>query len=180
MIKAKFRQSMIHPGEAIGAIAAQCVGEPTTQMTLNTFHSAGIAATNVTLGVPRLQELLDVSRKMKTPSLKIYLKDMIKADNNLEAEDRLQRYILYEIPERHLSDYIIGSKIFYDYKLDGSAIGASGESLLDIQINENDAGSKKKTPWVLALYFDKEKKIVFSEVWDEVKKAVEDITMRDF
>ena len=171
---------MIHPGEAIGAIAAQCVGEPTTQMTLNTFHSAGIAATNVTLGVPRLQELLDVSRKMKTPSLKIYLKDMIKADNNLEAEDRLQRYILYEIPERHLSDYIIGSKIFYDYKLDGSAIGASGESLLDIQINENDAGSKKKTPWVLALYFDKEKKIVFSEVWDEVKKAVEDITMRDF
>ena len=135
MIKAKFRQSMIHPGEAIGAIAAQCVGEPTTQMTLNTFHSAGIAATNVTLGVPRLQELLDVSKKMKTPSLKIYLKDMVRADNNLEAEDRLQKYILYDIPERHLSDYIVGSKIFYDYKLDGSRIGASTEGLLDIPIN---------------------------------------------
>lgn len=140
-------------------------------MTLNTFHSAGIAATNVTLGVPRLQELLDVSKKMKTPSLKIYLKDMIRADNNLDAEDRLQRYILYEIPERHLSDYIIGSKVFYDYKLDGTAIGASGENLLDLQFND-ESSSKKKTPWVLALYFDKEKKIVFSEVWDEVKKAV--------
>lgn len=154
MIKAKFRQSMIHPGEAIGAIAAQCVGEPTTQMTLNTFHSAGIAATNVTLGVPRLQELLDVSKKMKTPSLKIYLNDMIRADSNLDAEDRLQKYILYEIPERHLSDYIIGSKIFYDYKLNGAAIGANGESILDIQISEGES-SRKKTPWVLALYFDK-------------------------
>lgn len=177
MIKAKFRQSMIHPGEAIGAIAAQCVGEPTTQMTLNTFHSAGIAATNVTLGVPRLQELLDVSKKMKTPSLKIYLKNMIRANGDVIAEERLQRYILYELPERYLSDYIIGSKIYYDYKMDGVAIGATAQTLMEFQFNETES-AKKKTPWVLALEFDKEKKIVFSEVWDEVKNAVEDLCSR--
>lgn len=73
LIKAKFTQALINPGEAIGAIAAQCVGEPTTQMTLNTFHSAGIKAGNVTLGVPRLQELVEVSRNMKNTNLKIYL-----------------------------------------------------------------------------------------------------------
>ena len=57
----------------MGCVAAQSVGEPSTQMTLNTFHSAGIKASNVTLGVPRLQELVEVSKNMKTTSLKIYL-----------------------------------------------------------------------------------------------------------
>lgn len=46
-------------------------------MTLNTFHLAGVSATNVTLGVPRLQQLLDASKNMKTPSLSIYLKEMV-------------------------------------------------------------------------------------------------------
>ena len=61
-------------GEAIGSLAAQSIGEPTTQMTLNTFHLAGVSDKNVTLGIPRLRELLDVSKNIKTPYMTVYYK----------------------------------------------------------------------------------------------------------
>ena len=60
-------------GEMVGALAAQSLGEPATQMTLNTFHYAGVSAKNVTLGVPRLKELINVSKRPKTPSLTVFL-----------------------------------------------------------------------------------------------------------
>jgi DNA-directed RNA polymerase II subunit RPB1 len=56
------------------------MGEPATQMTLNTFHSAGIASMNVTLGVPRLKEVINVAKTIKTPSLKIFLDESIYTD----------------------------------------------------------------------------------------------------
>ena len=63
----------VQPGEMVGALAAQSLGEPATQMTLNTFHYAGVSAKNVTLGVPRLKEIINVSKRPKTPSLTIFL-----------------------------------------------------------------------------------------------------------
>jgi DNA-directed RNA polymerase II subunit RPB1 len=57
----------------VGALAAQSLGEPATQMTLNTFHYAGVSAKNVTLGVPRLKELINISKRPKTPSLTVFL-----------------------------------------------------------------------------------------------------------
>lgn len=70
----KFLTSLqAHPGEMVGALAAQSLGEPATQMTLNTFHYAGVSAKNVTLGVPRLKEIINISKKPKTPSLTVYL-----------------------------------------------------------------------------------------------------------
>ena len=71
-IKTKFNQSLAPAGEAIGSVAAQSIGEPTTQMTLYTFHLAGLSEKNVTLGVPRLQELLDASKNIKTPNTTIF------------------------------------------------------------------------------------------------------------
>ena len=63
----------------VGPIAAQSLGEPATQMTLNTFHFAGVSSkSNVTRGVPRLKELLHISKSIKSPSTNIYLKDEIK------------------------------------------------------------------------------------------------------
>lgn len=56
-----------------GVLAAQSIGEPITQMTLNTFHFAGVSAKNVTLGVPRVKEIINVARNVRTPSLTIYL-----------------------------------------------------------------------------------------------------------
>lgn len=64
-----FNSSMVSPGEMAGVMAAQSVGQPATQMTLNTFHNSGISSKNVTLGVPRLNELLNVSKNIKTPSI---------------------------------------------------------------------------------------------------------------
>ena len=62
----KYKSSIIHPGEMVGVIAGQSIGEPTTQMTLNTFHFAGVASkSNVTRGVPRLKELLHISKSIK-------------------------------------------------------------------------------------------------------------------
>ena len=58
IVKLKYVESLASPGEAVGILAAQSVGEPSTQMTLNTFHMAGRGEANVTLGIPRLREIL--------------------------------------------------------------------------------------------------------------------------
>ena len=64
----KYLNSLAYPGEAVGVVAAQSVGEPSTQMTLNTFHLAGHGGVNLTLGIPRLREILMTgSEKIKTP-----------------------------------------------------------------------------------------------------------------
>ena len=62
-----YESRLVSPGEAVGVLAAQSMGEPITQMTLNTFHNAGVAAKNVTLGVPRFEELINASKDIKTP-----------------------------------------------------------------------------------------------------------------
>eukprot|EP00446_Apocalathium_sp_SHHI-4_P036444 CAMPEP_0177312394 /NCGR_PEP_ID=MMETSP0368-20130122/10862_1 /TAXON_ID=447022 ORGANISM="Scrippsiella hangoei-like, Strain SHHI-4" /NCGR_SAMPLE_ID=MMETSP0368 /ASSEMBLY_ACC=CAM_ASM_000363 /LENGTH=1657 /DNA_ID=CAMNT_0018771443 /DNA_START=18 /DNA_END=4992 /DNA_ORIENTATION=+ len=72
-IKQRFMKACAHPGETIGVLAAQSVGEPATQMTLNTFHFAGVGAKNVTLGVPRLKEIINVAKAVRTPSLAVFL-----------------------------------------------------------------------------------------------------------
>ncbi|GFE54135.1 DNA-directed RNA polymerase [Babesia ovis] len=62
-----YKRSQCEPGEAVGCIAGQSIGEPATQMTLNTFHLAGHGATNVTLGIPRLVEILHTTGSASTP-----------------------------------------------------------------------------------------------------------------
>ena len=76
-IKLQYMKSIIHPGDMVGMVAAQSIGEPTTQMTLNTFHFAGVASkSNVTRGLPRVEEILSLSQNTKKPSTTIYLKQM--------------------------------------------------------------------------------------------------------
>ena len=86
-IKLKYKQSIIQPGEMVGLIAAQSIGEPTTQMTLNTFHFAGISSkSNVTRGVPRIEELLSLTDKLKNPSLTIYMHPEDETENEKAFE----------------------------------------------------------------------------------------------
>lgn len=68
-----YRQALVEPGEAVGIVAAQSIGEPGTQMTLRTFHYAGVKEQNVTLGLPRLIEIVDARRIPSTPIMVIYL-----------------------------------------------------------------------------------------------------------
>ena len=71
----KHREAIVHPGEMVGVIAGQSIGEPTTQLTLNTFHLAGVSSkSNVTRGVPRIEEILRLTKNPKNPSLTVYLK----------------------------------------------------------------------------------------------------------
>ncbi|KAL7665032.1 DNA-directed RNA polymerase subunit [[Candida] zeylanoides] len=63
----KYRRAKVEPGTAVGAIGAQSIGEPGTQMTLKTFHFAGVASMNVTLGVPRIKEIINASKVISTP-----------------------------------------------------------------------------------------------------------------
>lgn len=72
-VKRSFTSAIVEPGEAVGTVAAQSMGEPGTQMTLRTFHYAGVAELNVTLGLPRLIEILDARRTPSTALMVIYL-----------------------------------------------------------------------------------------------------------
>jgi|Deesub1362A_J573_1020465.scaffolds.fasta_scaffold00194_52 DNA-directed RNA polymerase subunit A" len=79
-IKRRYDYSLVEPGEAVGIVAAQSMGEPSTQMTMRTFHYAGVAELNVTLGLPRIIEIVDARRVPSTPTMTIYLKEDIAED----------------------------------------------------------------------------------------------------
>lgn len=73
----RYKQAIVHPGEMVGVVAAQSIGEPTTQLTLNTFHLSGVASkSNVTRGVPRIEEILRLTKNPKNPSLTVHLKSV--------------------------------------------------------------------------------------------------------
>jgi len=74
----RYEKSLVEPGEAVGTVAAQSIGEPSTQMTLRTFHYAGVREFNVTLGLPRLIEIVDARKKPGTPIMEIPLIDEYK------------------------------------------------------------------------------------------------------
>ncbi len=81
-IKEDLQRNSIDPHEAVGIIAAQSIGEPGTQMTMRTFHFAGVREMNVTLGLPRLIEIVDARRIPSTPSMTIYLREEFEKDRD--------------------------------------------------------------------------------------------------
>ncbi|MEM3220782.1 MAG: DNA-directed RNA polymerase subunit A'' [Saccharolobus sp.] len=87
-----YNDGIIEPGEPIGIVAAQSIGEPGTQMTLRTFHFAGIRELNVTLGLPRLIEIVDAKKVPSTPMMTIYLTEEYKSDKDkvLEVARKLE------------------------------------------------------------------------------------------
>lgn len=69
----EYENAKVSPGECVGLISAESIGEPGTQMTLNTFHFAGVAEMNITMGLPRIIEILDGKKDIKTPMMEVYL-----------------------------------------------------------------------------------------------------------
>ncbi len=89
----QYKKALMEPGEAVGIVAAQSIGEPGTQMTLRTFHYAGVKEQNVTLGLPRLIEIVDARRIPSTPIMTIYLTE--KYRKNKESTVEIARNIIY-------------------------------------------------------------------------------------
>jgi DNA-directed RNA polymerase subunit A" len=81
-VKQAYIDAIVEPGEAVGTVAAQSIGEPGTQMTLRTFHYAGVAELNVTLGLPRIIEIIDARRVPSTALMTIYLTGKFAEDKN--------------------------------------------------------------------------------------------------
>jgi DNA-directed RNA polymerase subunit A" len=89
-VESAYAQAKVEPGEATGTVAAQSIGEPGTQMTLRTFHYAGVAELNVTLGLPRLIEILDARKTLSTALMTIYLKEEYAKDKEKAREFALK------------------------------------------------------------------------------------------
>jgi DNA-directed RNA polymerase subunit A" len=77
-----YERALVEPGEAVGTVAAQSIGEPGTQMTLRTFHYAGVAELSVTQGLPRLIEIVDARNNPSTPTMKIHLAPAIAGERD--------------------------------------------------------------------------------------------------
>ncbi|MGD0951782.1 MAG: DNA-directed RNA polymerase subunit A'' [Methanotrichaceae archaeon] len=85
-VSADYEHARVEPCEAVGVVAAQSIGEPGTQMTMRTFHYAGVAEINVTLGLPRLIEIVDARKIPSTPTMTIRLTSDYAHDRDLARE----------------------------------------------------------------------------------------------
>ena len=112
-IKMSFIKAMAEPGEMVGILAAQSIGEPTTQLNLNTKHFAGVASSSSAVsGVPRINELLSFSKNMKTPQMLVYFDDNIRSDKSVV--NKIASYFKY-LPIGKLID---SAEIYYDIGTD--------------------------------------------------------------
>ena len=169
MIKNKYKKCFIPVGEMVGAIAAQSIGEPATQMTLNTFHFAGVSSkSNVTRGVPRLKELLHISKNIKQPSITIFLKDELSYDR-LKAQE-----IMNKLELTILRDLIVSSSIYFDPKSQKTSIEYDN-SFMDIyKVFEsvNPIDEDNESSWVLRLEFSRKELMNRNLTMEDIHYAI--------
>jgi len=152
-IEGRFNQALSHPGEMVGAIAAQSIGEPATQMTLNTFHYAGVSSKNVTLGVPRLREIINVAATVKTPSLLIHLQPSVSKDADAAKTvlNKLEFTTLANVTER--------TEIYYDPHPEQTVVEEDREFMsFYFEIPDDDFSMDSASPWMLRFVLDRKKK----------------------
>lgn len=125
-----YEQMQVEPGETVGLISAESIGEPGTQMTLNTFHFAGVSEMNVTTGLPRIIEVLDGTKTLTTPSMEIYLKEPYNKGTDIKKiakrikETRVKE-IASEIQLNFAEGYVevkLDEEKIHDLQLDGEKL----------------------------------------------------------
>ena len=151
----------------VGSIAAQSLGEPATQMTLNTFHFAGVSSKNVTLGVPRLKEIINVAKTIKTPSLSVCLHPD-KASSSDYAKD-----ILSKLEYTTLGNVAEACEIYYDPDPTRTIIEEDQE-LVESYFEMPDEGIQveKMSPWLLRIEVNKiamiDKNITMQDIHEKI------------
>ena len=178
MVLLKYKQAIIHPGEMVGIIAAQSVGEPTTQLTLNTFHNTGVASkSNVTRGVPRIEEILRLTKNPKNPSLTIALREFDEME-----QDRASKYANM-IEYTRLNDIVQSVQIYFDPDDSHSVIEEDRPMLAQFYeyqklINTGSTSSsttscKSSTEkWILRMELDADKMLEKNITMDDVHFAI--------
>lgn len=136
----------------VGTIAAQSIGEPATQMTLNTFHLAGVGNKG-TQGVPRLKEIINVAKNLKTPQLTVYLTE--EYNKSHEYAKKIQSLIEHTTLARLVSR----TEIWYDPDPRDSLISSDRDIYESYFEMEEDVDSDKYSPWVLRIELDFRRKL---------------------
>ena len=153
LFRMRYIESFVHPSDMVGVVAAQSIGEPSTQLTLNTFHLSGVAsASKAVRGVPRIKELLSVSKNMKAPSCTIYLNEKVKNYNDAKKAR-------YSIETTFMNSLVLRSDIYYEPKNDMSSIEDDQKLIQEYnKFSElNDECYTLDSPWVLRMELDRRK-----------------------
>ena len=167
-LKTLFIRCQIEAGDAVGPVAAQSIGEPCTQLTLNTFHLSGVGGkSTVTRGVPRLQELFHLSKNPKNPSLTIYV------DRSVSNDKSIVQRVAAEICLIRISDLVTSSEILYE--IDSGKFEDFNEFNKMFKCLETKEYNSK---WCLNIYFDKrtllDKHIEMEEIYYSISKIFKD------
>jgi DNA-directed RNA polymerase II subunit RPB1 len=146
-IESRFKRAIVNPGESVGCIAAQSLGEPVTQMTLNTFHFAGVSSKKGTKGVPRMKELINIAKNISTPGISIYLKEGHFEDEfKCKAVSNKIEYLalkhLVKHAEIHFEPDPVQTRVVED------------KELLESHYELADDPPKNMSPWVLRFVLD--------------------------
>jgi DNA-directed RNA polymerase subunit A" len=155
----EYRRSLVEPGEAVGNVAAQSIGEPGTQMTLKTFHYAGVAELNVTLGLPRLIEIVDARKIPSTPMMTVYLEEEYSADP-VRAREAAQRIELTRIDN-------IAQSIEFDLLNRTIVVKLAQELIEDKGITPQLVVNKLKGLRKIELDLDEKRRMVFIRIQSE-------------
>ncbi|GFP91008.1 DNA-directed RNA polymerase ii subunit 1 [Phtheirospermum japonicum] len=172
-IESRFLQSLVAAGEMIGCVAAQSIGEPATQMTLNTFHYAGVSAKNVTLGVPRLREIINVAKKIKTPSLSVYLKPDVSKTK--ERAKNVQCALEYTT----LRSVTQATEVWYDPDPMSTLIEEDVEFVKSYyEMPDEEIDPDKISPWLLRIELNREmmvdKKLSMADIAEKINLEFDD------
>ncbi len=156
-----YKRSIVAPGEMVGMIAGQSIGEVSTQMTLNTFHFAGVASkSNVTRGVPRIEEILSLSENPKNPSLTIFLKE-----EDETQKDKAQS-IMYMLEHTKLEEVVKSVEICFDPDNLSTMIEEDKDTIEQFKAFENMIDEcnnssllndeNEKSKWIIRMVMDPE------------------------
>jgi DNA-directed RNA polymerase II subunit RPB1 len=172
----KYKQAIVHPGEMVGVIAGQSIGEPTTQLTLNTFHLAGVASkSNVTRGVPRIEEILRLTKNPKNPSLTVHLKPLDEL-----VQDRAVQYANM-LEHTKLVDVIKSVQICFDPNDNTTTINDDRllmeqyyefENMVKECIENNQESTLQKSKWIIRLEVDAELLLDKNITMDDIHFAI--------
>ena len=171
-----YKRSIITPGEMVGLVAAQSLGETSTQMTLNTFHFAGISAkSNVTRGVPRIDEILSLTSEPKNQSLTVFL----KPENETNKDKAYSA--MYMLEHTNLSEIVKSSEIFFDPDDLNTIIQEDEvmmeqyrdfETLMNDCLDSSNAKSDDKSKWIIRMEMDSEIMLQKNITMDDVSFAI--------